>query len=104
MYLCKFPLSLRQNCPYIDAKEIRLVDLNKTLVIEALSSLLTLFVHIFTCPCVAIPYQYHFVTCTQGTSYTYIKALAFYVPCVQVTKWSLTLLIMPIHATNHRCS
>ena len=52
--MCTFPLSLRQNCPYIDAKEIRLVDLNKTLVIEALSSLLTLFVHIFTCPCVGI--------------------------------------------------
>ena len=33
----------------------------------------------------------HFVTCTQGTSHTYIKALAFYVPCVQVTKWSVTL-------------
>ena len=43
-YLCTFPLILRQNCPYIDAKEICLVDLNKALVIEALSSLLTLFV------------------------------------------------------------
>ena len=43
-YLCTFPLILRQNCPYTDAKEICLVDLNKALVIEALSSLLTLFV------------------------------------------------------------
>ena len=39
-----FLLSLRQNCPYIDAKEIRLVDR------IALSSLLTFF----TCPCVGI--------------------------------------------------
>ena len=56
MYLYMFPLSLRQNCPYIDAKEIRLVDRIKTLVIETLSSLRMFFVHIFTCncPCVGI--------------------------------------------------
>ena len=30
VYLGTFPLNLRQNCPYIDAKEIRLVDRIKT--------------------------------------------------------------------------
>ena len=49
-----FPSSLRQSCSYINARDwIRLVD-RFTLVIEALSSLLTFSVNIFTCPCVGI--------------------------------------------------
>ena len=42
----------------------------------------------------------HFVTCTQGTSYDIriIKALhGLLCPCIQVTKWSLTLLIMQMN-------
>ena len=40
VYLYTFPLSLRQNCSYIDAKESHLGDRIKSLVIKAPSSLM----------------------------------------------------------------